>query len=76
MARMVYYVALNGTRKVLDLGKMLKIPGSEDRFQVYVSRHCGGLLAVRMTPNGGVEITEQALRERLAEVGAKLPWEE
>lgn len=76
MSRVIYYVALNGTRKVLNTERMHKIPGSGDKLQILVARHCGGLLAVRLTANGGVEITEPVLRERLAETGYKLPWEE
>ena len=76
-ARMIWYTALNGTRKVLNMDRMHKIPGSGDKLQILVTRHCGGLLAVRLlSSGGGVEITEPVLRERLAETGHKLPWEE
>lgn len=71
----VYYSALNGTRKAVNLDRMERIPGSGDRHVIYVSRHCGGLLAIRLTENGGVEITAESLRDRLKETGQKLPWE-
>lgn len=71
----IYYAALNGTRKTVNLDRMDRIPGSGDAHVVYVSRHCGGLLAIRLTENGGVEITEESLRDRLQETGQKLPWE-
>ena len=71
----VWYSALNGTRKTVNLDRMDRIPGSGDSHVVYVSRHCGGLLAIRLTENGGVEITDEALRDQLQEAGQKLPWE-
>ena len=71
----IYYSALNGTRKTVNLDRMERIPGSGLTRAVYVSRHCGGLLAIRLTENGGVEITDEALRDRLKETGQKLPWE-
>lgn len=73
---MIHYLALNGTRKVANLDRMERIPGKGDELQVRVARHCGGLLAIRLLPNGsGAEITEPALREWLNSTGAKLSWE-
>lgn len=72
----IYYQALNGTRKTVDLKKMHRIPGSGDAHVIYVSRHCGGLLAIRATPQGGVEITADALEARLQQTGQSLPWKE
>ena len=72
----IHYAALNGTRKAVDLKKMHRIHGSGDAHVVYVSRHCGGLLAIRATPNGGVEITADALEARLQQTGQSLPWKE
>ena len=71
----IWYSALNGTRKTVNLDRMERIPGSGDRHVVYVSRHCGGLLAIRLAENGGAEITDEALRDRLQETVQKLPWE-
>lgn len=72
--RHIYYMALNGTRKIANISRMEFRVGSGP-FKVYVSRHCGGLLAIRETISGGVEITEEALRERLKQAGVELPWE-
>ena len=72
---MTHYLALNGTYKVQDTSKMHSI-GIHGAPEIRVRRHCGGILALRMTQNGAVEITKQALMDRLAELGAKLPWEE
>ena len=77
--RALHYLALNGSQKIeTDMGKecWFTVPGSGDTNVVKVKRHCGGLLAIRLTRNGGVEITEAALRDRLADTGVKLPWEE
>ena len=78
MASFVWYSALNGTRKQENLGRdnWFRVPGSGDAHTVHVKRHCGGLLALRLVGQGAVEITEEALRERLAETGLTLPWEE
>ena len=76
MSNLIHYQALNGTRKVANLGRMARIPGDNGELQVRVSQHCGGLLAIRILSTGaGVEITEAALRARLASTGARLPWE-
>ena len=76
MSKMTHYLALNGTYKVQDTSKMHSINGARGIPEIMVRRHCGGILALRMTQNGAVEITKQALMDRLAELGAKLPWEE
>lgn len=75
--RLIHYVALNGSTKVENLSReaWFTVPGSGDSYVVKVKRHCGGILAIRLTKNGGVEITEAALRDRLKEVGLSLPWE-
>ena len=76
MSNLIHYAALNGTRKVANLDRMHQIPGDNETLQVRVSQHCGGLLAIRLLPNGsGTEITEEALRARLQATGATLPWE-
>ena len=77
MASFVWYAGLNGTRKQENLSRdnWFRIPGSGDSGAIHVKRHCGGLLALRLTKDGAVEITEQELRERLASVGLRLPWE-
>lgn len=77
MASFVWYAGLNGTRKQENLSRdnWFRIPGIGESSAVHVKRHCGGLLALLLTQNGAVEITEQALRERLAATGLRLPWE-
>ena len=75
--KIIHYKALNGSTKVENLSReaWFTIPGSGDAYPVKVKRHCGGILAIRLTKNGGVEITSEALRDRLKEVGLSLPWE-
>lgn len=77
MASFVWYSALNGTRKQENLSRdnWFRVPGSGAAHVIHVKRHCGGLLALRLAGEGAVEITEEALRERLAETGLTLPWE-
>lgn len=77
MPSIVWYQSLNGTRKETELGgaSWFRIPGSGDAHTVHVKRHCGGLLALRLTHAGAVEITSEALRCRLSETGLTLPWE-
>ena len=73
---MLRYIALNGTRKIVNLDRMDRIPGDDGELQIRVARHCGGLLIIRILSSGsGVEITEAVLRERLKQTGATLPWE-
>ena len=76
MASLVWYSSLNGTRKCENLSKdnWFRVPGSGDAHAIHVKRHCGGLLALRLIDGGAVEITDQALRERLAVAGLRLPW--
>lgn len=76
--KIIHYVSLNGSTKVENLSReaWFTIPGSGDAYPVKVKRHCGGILAIRLTKNGGVEITSEALRDRLKEVGLSLPWED
>jgi hypothetical protein len=78
MASFVWYSALNGTRKQENLGRdnWFRVPGSGRTCPIHVKRHCGGLLALRLDRDGVSEITEEALRDRLAETGLTLPWEE
>lgn len=77
MASFVWYAGLNGTCKQENLSRdnWFRIPGIGESGAVHVKRHCGGLLALLLTQNGAVEITERALRERLAATGPRLPWE-
>ena len=76
--RLVHYKALNGSDKIENLSReaWFTIPGTSDgACAVKVKRHCGGILAILLTKNGGVEITSGALHDRLKEVGLSLPWE-
>jgi hypothetical protein len=77
MAAHVWYASLNGSRKQEDISKSnwTRIPGSGGEHPIHVKRHCGGILALRITPSGAVEITEETLRERLRQAGMRLPWE-
>ena len=71
------YKSLNGTVKMEDFGRdaWFSIPGSGSSGQLWVKRHCGGLLAVEMTLTSVSEITVEAMRKRLEETGMELPWE-
>lgn len=71
------YQSLNGTTKTENFGRdaWFTIPGSGSHGQLWIKRHCGGLLAVEMTLTSVREITEEAMRSRLSQTGMELPWE-